>query len=196
MRKFCPLLLLLFLLAMAGCQSSLMAKTADNVKPYTPDPQKSVVIFMRPSAFGGAVQSTVYQYDSAPIFVGIVSSGSKIAYEVAPGKHMFMVMGENADFLEANLVAGHIYYVEVEAHFGFAKARFSLEPIPQSEFDSKDFKKNAGKCYFVTNTPSSEQWFIEHRQEVIKKHDSYFPKWQTKEEKEKNKLAATDGRPL
>lgn len=196
MRKFCSFLFLLSLLALVGCQSALMAKTAEGVKPYNPDPEKAVVIFMRPSQFGGAVQSTVYQYDGTPKFVGIVSAGSKIAYQVDPGKHIFMVMGENADFLEADLAAGHIYYIEVEAHFGFAKARFSLEPIPQTEFETKDFKKDVGKCDFVNNTPASEQWFTEHRQDVVEKHDSYFAKWQAKPAEKKNKLASTDGRPL
>ena len=196
MRKFPSFLFLLALVALTGCQSSLMAKTADSVRPYEPNPAKAVVIFMRPSYFGGAVQSTVYQYDDAPRFIGIVSSGSKIAYQADPGRHIFMVMGENADFLEADLTAGNIYYIEVEAHFGFAKARFSLEPIPQAKFDGKDFKKDVGKCDFVTNTPASEQWFIEHRQEVVEKHDSNFAKWQAKPDGKKNRLAATDGRPL
>lgn len=196
MRKPIILCFLLALLALAGCQSSLMAKTADGIKPYTPDTEKALVIFMRPSGFGGAVQSTVYQYDGAPKFVGIVSSGSKIAYQIEPGMHTFMVMGENVDFLEADLAAGHIYYAEVEPHFGFAKARFSLEPVPQTEFDTKDFKKDVNSCYFVTNTPSSEMWFTEHRQEVVEKHDKYYPKWQAKADDKKNKLAQTDGRPL
>ncbi|WFS63849.1 hypothetical protein LF599_06725 [Pseudodesulfovibrio thermohalotolerans] len=196
MRKlgFCLLCLILF--ALAGCQSSLMAKTADGVKPYESNPDKAVIVFMRPSQYGGAVQATVFQYDEIPQFVGIVSSEYKLAYQVAPGKHIFMVMGENADFLEANLAAGYIYYVEVEAHFGFAKARFSLEPIPQTLFDTEDFKKDVNKCSFVTNTPASELWFNDHRQDVIKKHDYYFAKWQAKPLEKKNKLVESDGRKL
>jgi len=196
MRKLGTLLFLMSLLALVGCQSSLMSVTADGTTPYTPDEEKALVIFMRPSSFGGAVQSTVYQYDGSPKFVGIVSSKNKLAYQVPPGEHLFMVMGENAGFLNTDLVAGHIYYVEIEAHFGFAKARFSLEPIPQTEFDSEDFKKDLGKCKFVTNTPASEQWFIEHRQDVVEKYDSYYPKWESKTEDKKKSLTINDGRPL
>lgn len=196
MRNFCKLLFLLSLLMLVGCQSALMQKTAEGVRPYTPDSEKATVIFMRPSSFGAAIQSTVYKYDTQPNFIGIVSANTKIAYQTDPGKQLFMVVGENADFLEADLLAGHIYYVEVEAHFGFAKARFSLEPIPQTEFDTEDFKEDIADCNFVENTPASENWFTEHRMDIIEKYDYFFPKWQTKDEEDKNKLGTGDGRPL
>lgn len=196
MRSCIKLLFILSLFALVGCQSSLMAKTADGVKPYTPDPEKATIVFMRPSSFGAGVQSSVYMYDNSPQFIGIVSAGSKIAFQAPPGKHTFMVVGENADFLEADLAAGHIYYTVVEPHFGFAKARFSLDPIPQTEFDTEDFKEDVADCYFVQNTPASEQWYAENKMSIIKKHDSYYAKWQAKPEEKKHKLAQTDGRPL
>ena len=196
MKKLSKLLFLIALLALAGCQSSLMAKTAEGVKPFTPDPEKATIIFMRPSAFGAAVQSSVYLYDKTPQFVGIVSSGNKIAYQVKPGKHHFMVVGEAADFMEADLTAGYIYYTVVEPHFGFMKARFSLDPVPESEFDTKDFKDDIADCDFVTNTPASEQWFIDHRTDITSKHNHYFEDWQKKPEEKKHKLAQSDGRPL
>ncbi|MBI9080486.1 MAG: hypothetical protein JEY79_12195 [Pseudodesulfovibrio sp.] len=174
-----------------------MAKTEDGMKPYNPDPEKATVVFMRPSAFGGAIQSSVYQYDQTdPKFIGIISTNYKIAYQAEPGQHTFMVVGENADFLEADLAANHIYYVTVEPHWGAFKARFSLDPIPESEFATEDFKDDLAECHFVQNTPASLQWFGDNKADIIEKHDYFYTKWQEKPAEERHRLAKTDGRPL
>ena len=76
-----------------------------------------------------AIQSTVFDVtDDAPRMVGIVSAKTKIAYEVAPGEHHFMVVSEAADFMRADLAAGKTYYALVTPRMGVWRARFSLLP--------------------------------------------------------------------
>ena len=189
-------LVVLLILVMSGCASSQMAKIPSDIRPYDADPDKATVVFMRPSAFGGAIQSYAFLYDNEkPDFIGIISTNYKIAYQASPGKHLFMIVGENADFLQADLAPSHIYYVTVEPHFGFMKSRFSLESVPQSEFDTQEFKDDLAECHFVQNTPASMEWFENNKTDIIKKYNSYYPDWRDNPE-DQNILDREDGRPL
>ena len=88
--------LVLGLALLGGCvsQSTRMTKSlaADH---STVPPGKALVVFMRPSRYGGAIQSTVYDVGQpADTFLGIVSGKTKLAYAAEPGKHLFMVVGD------------------------------------------------------------------------------------------------------
>jgi hypothetical protein len=172
-----------------------MMQVPADVAPFTADPEKATVVFMRPSSFGGAIQSYAFLYDNdEPEFIGIISTNYKIAYQTPAGKHLFMIMGENADFLQADLAPNHIYYVVVEPHMGFFKSRFSLDPVPASQFDTQDFKDDLAECHFVQNTPASMEWFEQNKAAVIKKYESYYPDWQEDTE-DQHHLSQEDGRP-
>ena len=43
-------------------------------------------------------------------FIGILSGKTKVAHLTEPGEKLFMVIGENADFMKATLEAGKTYY--------------------------------------------------------------------------------------
>lgn len=196
MHRCSNVLFLFALLLMTGCASSQMMHVPADVAPYTAAPDKATVVFMRPSSFGGAIQSYAFLYDNnEPEFIGIVSTNYKIAYQTSPGKHLFMIKGETADFLQADLAPDHIYYVIVEPHLGFWKARFSLDPVPASQFDTEDFKDDLAECSFVQNTPASMDWFEKHKSDVIKSYEHYYPDW-LKDTEDQHHLAPTDGRPL
>lgn len=196
MRKVLQCLLVMSLLITTGCASSMMKKTESNMLPPA-DEEKATVVFMRPSSFGGAIQSTVYEVKAdQPEFIGIVSTDYKIAYQAEPGKTLFMVVGESADFMEAELAPNHIYYVTVVPRVGFWKARFSLAATPESEFDDADFKENVAECDFVQNTPESLQWAEAHEAEIQALYERYYEKWQGIDEDRKAKLMIDDGREM
>lgn len=194
MTKCLNSLILFSILLMTGCASSQMMKVPADIAPFNADPEKATVAFMRPSILGGAIQSYVFLYDNdEPEFVGIVSTNYKIAYQTTPGNHLFMVMGENADFLQADLAADRIYYVVVEPHLGFWKARFSLDPVPASDFDTEDFKEDVAECEFVQNTPASMEWFEKNKVAVMKKYNHYYPDW-LEDTEDQHHLHPDDGR--
>jgi len=101
---------------LSGC-----AGTVKNMQPFQGDPAKLVpeagkamVVFMRPSTLGFAVQSSVFRAtEGTPDLVGIVAAQAKVAYQVDPGDHLFMVIGESADFMTAQVAAGKTYYAVV-----------------------------------------------------------------------------------
>src|SRR5690348_12397408 len=117
------------LVLMGGCVATSTQMVKTSVSP-APEEGKALVVFMRPSMLGFAIQSSVYDtHGAGNEFIGIVSAKTKVAYQAAPGNHLFMVIGENADFMNADLQAGKTYYVLVSPRMGAWKARFSLLPI-------------------------------------------------------------------
>lgn len=186
-------------LMLAGCQSSLMTKA--NSAAATVGPDDATVVFMRPSSFGGAIQSTVYDVTAGKTtFGGVVSAKTRVSMTLPAGEHQLMVVGESADFLDATLVAGKTYYVLVTPRMGVWKARFSLIPIRSdgtSEYSmgSGKFAKWRAECEPVWKTPSAETWYSEHRADVEAKRIEYLEKWNRKspEEKAERTLRAQDG---
>ncbi|HET6806528.1 MAG TPA: hypothetical protein VFH59_13925 [Frateuria sp.] len=190
---------LLLLLGLAGCQSSLMTK-AGGSEPM-PEPGKALVVFLRPSSFGGAIQSSVYDTgDTKDRFIGIVSTKTKVAYQADPGDHLFMVVAENADFMVAHLDAGKTYYALVSPRIGFWKARFSLLPIhnradAKYSMRSADFRDWMADTTWVTVSPAAEQWYREHEADIQAKKADYMRRWNTADAQQHAELTlpAEDG---
>jgi hypothetical protein len=174
------LLALLFASPLAIAKSDLM-KVAANQSP-TPEPGKAMVVFLRPSRMGFAVESTVYDApDAETKFLGIVSYKTRVAYQVDPGPHRFMVIGENADFVDATLDAGKTYYILVRVRMGMWKARFSLLPVHLADAkyttQSAEFKEWMENTGFVETTPAALDWYAQHKADVQAKKAEYLQKW-------------------
>ncbi len=138
-------------LGLGACTSSRMTAIPEPAVIAAPQPDKATVVFYRSSAFGGAVQSSVFDVTSdPPAFVGIVSSGMKLAYVVPPGQHRFMVIGESADFMDAQLLPKRTYYALVAPRVGVWKARFSLRPRAAGDDETQ---QQVASCKWYDNTP-------------------------------------------
>lgn len=181
------------LTTLGGCvaTSSYMTKTV--VTPQ-PTPDKALVVFMRPSRYGGGIQASVYDTShGGNHFIGIVSAKTKIGYLANPGDHLFMVIGENADFMNADLEAGKTYYVLVSPRMGFWKARFSLLPIhndANAKYNTKsqDFAEWQQETSFVRTNPGAEAWYREHEADINAKQADYMKKWATASPRQKAEL--------
>lgn len=192
---------ILLVAGLTGCQSSLMVRSPANTAAPTPAPGKALVVFMRPSSFGGAIQSSVYDtHDSADEFIGIVSSKDKIGYQAEPGDHLFMIIAENADFMIAHLDAGKTYYALIKPRMGVWKARFSLIPIhndagAQYSTHSEDFADWLSATSWTSLGPQAKQWYSEHASDIRAKKIDYMQKWDkaSAQQKEELTLKADDG---
>lgn len=191
--------LLVLVLLMSGCQSGLMTKAGNTSQTVVPD--DATVVFLRPSVFGGAVQASVYDVTGGQtIFGGIVSSKTSVQMHVPAGQHLFMVIGENADFMNAELSAGKTYYVWVRPRPGVWKARFSLIPIhndPSAKYnlqsnDFADWKRDSAP---VVKTASADAWYQQNKTDIESKRLDYMKKWDRMEPQDKAELAlhADDG---
>lgn len=120
-RKFVSLAVVLIVASLlSACASSRMVDLAQPpLAVAQPVAGTATVVFMRPSLFGGAIQSSVFDItDGGDSLVGIVSAGKKVAASTAPGHRRFMVIGESADFMDAELAAGKTYHARVEPRLG------------------------------------------------------------------------------
>ena len=93
-----------------------------------------------------------------------------------------MVIGENADFMDADLEAGKVYYAVVRARPGAWKARFSLLPIhvkstDQYNIESSDFKDWVKKTGWLEPDATAEAWVAENKSSVEEKKVDYLKKW-------------------
>lgn len=201
MRKTIALLVAVFALAsLSGCVATSPYMTKSSTTPQ-PSADKALVIFMRPSRFGGGVQASVYDtHGDGNTFIGIVSAKTKVAYEASPGPHLFMVIGENADFMNADLVAGKTYHVLVRTRPGAWKARFSLLPIHNDanakySLQSPDFAKWQQETSFALTTPAATAWYNAHSTDIAAKQAEYMQKWNaaSAEQKAELTLHAGDG---
>jgi len=186
-------LMIVFLgvLFFSGCatQSNHMTKVTPESVITKPEDGKALVHFMRPSNYGGAIQSTIYNESN---YLGTVSAQTRVAYQADPGKHMFMVIGENADFLEANLLENKTYYVLVSPRMGVWKARFSLNPasgdVSQQQIDSW-YNSTAE----VVPNEAGFNWAKNKASEIERLKSKYLPKWQQKAESDKQRLKPESG---
>lgn len=184
------LLILGFIGLLGACSSSHMTRLSPGEQTNGPEPGKALINFMRPSSFGGAIQSTLYDGDT---YIGTISANTRLCYQAEPGQHLFMIVGESADFMQANLLPNKTYYVNVAPRPGFLKSRFSLRPmngqVPQDKIDkwvraTKEVKVNEkGKLWANQNAAS-----------VQNQKKKYLPKWNQKSEKDKQTLHPESGK--
>ena len=178
----------------AGTVKNMQELPAGSAEPV-PQPGKAMVVFLRPSGVGFAVQSSVFEVkEPQPALAGILAAQAKVAYHVDRGKRMFMSIGESAEFMSADLLPGKTYYAYVSPRMGMWKARFALEPKHRQDLDSSEFKTDLQDCRWVEVTPQSTQWMAGNLMSIQTKRAEYFAEWQQKPEAEKPKLLPEDGR--
>jgi len=179
-----------------GCAGTVknMREIPDEHAAYAPDEDRALIVFMRPSGIGSAVQSSVFKLvDENPELIGIVAAKKKVAYHLDPGEHLFMVIGESADFMKADVQPGKKYYVLVTPRMGMWKARFSLKPIHKDQLDPEKLAKWEKQCHWVEKTYESDQWADSNMPSIESKKIKYMETWLQRPESERPALYAEDG---
>lgn len=113
---------------------------------------KSVVYFVRKAGTGELINFSYF--DSAKL-IGKFNGPKYIRYECEPGTHLFWARSENKDFIEAEVEAGKIYFIEAIPKMGVIKAQVKLSPV-----DPKDLKRMKKILKFV-NENRSESFTVE-----------------------------------
>jgi hypothetical protein len=186
---FHRLLVIATITLLSSCASSRMVDVAEPPAVASPHPDQATIVFMRTSSLGFAVQSAVFDItNDPPDFIGIVSSGKKIAITARPGQHRFMVVSEAADFMDAELAAGKTYYALITPRMGVWKARFSLKPVSAMNPEIQEDLKSTN---WVENTPDSRDWARDNMVSIQAKKTEYIGEWLAKPDKPV--LHANDG---
>ena len=103
--------------------------------------------------------------------IGLVAAMKKVAYRTTAGRHVFMSVSENVDFITANLAAGKVYYVVVKAGSGVWKANFSLQPV--RTFGHAALARPLSETAWVALTADSLVWAQENAKDLEDKQRSY-----------------------
>ncbi|NIL93393.1 MAG: hypothetical protein GTO71_02875 [Woeseiaceae bacterium] len=183
--RFKSLLLIGAAILVTGCASSRMIDAPEQ-QLVSPSPDKAQIVFVRSSFVGSAIQAVIYDASGGGAqFVGILSNAKKLAYDVEPGKHTFMVVSEAADFMEAEVVGGKTYYAIVTPRMGAWRARFSMHPVRNGgpgefQIDSDEFRSWMADSKLSQNTPESYAWATENEASVLEKQREYWAVWQEK----------------
>jgi hypothetical protein len=173
------LLLALALTSACSIKSAHMTPVASGAQLTRPSEGKALVFFTRPSSYGGAIQATIYDGET---YVGTVSGGTHVAYETTPGTHLFMVIGESADFMQAELLPDKTYYAGVHARMGVWKARFSFVPFNGS--DVKHGRDEVEDSRQVAANDQGRRWAAENAPGIAQKRRAYLAAWERKSDKQ------------
>lgn len=197
------LLLPLMLLILAGCGATGKYTTPAPEQNMQVKEDKAAIVFMRASGFGGAITSPLVSVDDEgnSSLVGILGPSEKMVHYVDPGSYQFMVIGENADFMKANVEAGKAYYAIIRPRMGVWKARFSVTPFKAApekpEFSTKgnNLKEWSKACQYTLPNQAAQQWVTEKQGELKERFNEYMPKWKTKTQAQQTYLTleAEDG---
>ncbi|HEY4106463.1 MAG TPA: hypothetical protein VGM44_21330 [Polyangiaceae bacterium] len=117
----------------AGCTATSQYMHAPSAPvPTIAPPNAAVVVFLRPSHYGEGVLTTIL--DDRGAFMGDSIGGTEFSVILPPGPHVFLSWAENTAPLQATLLPGRVYYVEVSPRMGFWSTRVQLLAItPRSE---------------------------------------------------------------
>jgi hypothetical protein len=111
-------------------------------------------------------------------FVGIVSAGMKVLHKTTPGKRFYMVSGENAELLEAELAGGKTYYVYVSPRLGFWRSRFVFVPVTDKELATDSFRNDLAWCKWHENKPEGNEWFVANLPSLQAKYTDALEQYQ------------------
>lgn len=184
--------IVLVYLGLQGCASvsSHLSAVPPSQKSVSPEKGKALVIFMRPSNYGGAIQATVFDDTK---YIATVSAGTHVAYQAEPGKHTFMVVSEAADFMGADLKAGKTYYSLVQARMGFWRARFSLAAV-NLNVTATQIAEWLDETKRMEPNAEGLQWAAANHSDIQTKKTEYMKKWLSKPASERPMLLRNSGR--
>ena len=180
-----PLLAVMLLaVTTTGCAVSRNAKLDyapdKGLSLPTPGANESVMVILRPARTAHGISSIVYEDDQ---FISIVMARSHVVHRTTPGNHRYMVISESADFMDADLEGGKIYFARAVPRMGAWRARFSLLPITPDSNEWKKLAKWLDASHQVTPNDKGMQWADDNRPSVMSKKDGKLNGWLQKDQR-------------
>lgn len=188
-------LLLLLVSTLGGCSSLMMKSNPQAIE--APTSESATIVFMRSSFILGGIGVELFEINDGKLsFVGSLPNETKIAHVTEPGEKVYMAYGNAADFMIARVEAGKTYYSIVRPNWG--TSGFAPTPIRKSETDYNMESKNFQQWLKTTRQekkPTAEEWFEKNKAKYQKIYDTYWQRFETKtdQEKQQRTLIAEDG---
>ncbi len=163
---------------LAGCGSGGMQIVPSDSVALEPGAGNAMVVFLLPSNVEGRVRASVFDITGEEReIIGIMYQKTRIAYPVPAGERRFMVIGENADFLDADLLAGKTYYVKIDPKLGRVKPRYEFVPFSKADYADPRKAPACGGCSWLQNTEKSKSWARVNARSIGIRQDRYQETW-------------------
>lgn len=128
---------------------------------------KALVVFVRPAARWYKQWRNFHVFDESKKLLTVFKGGKHVTIEVAPGKHTFYVVSDNAGLVRAELAAGRTYVVLTKAKTGLRTwPRVVVRPVLRN---SSDFAESAK---WIRETKRGEPDFAKGNKWVKKHQDA------------------------
>src|SRR6266853_737424 len=205
-KKNFPLLVVsAFALCLCGCTGPAGTQSAPSVAPM---PGKALIVFVRPPAdvtiidFGRVPVFEAKNSDSVPEIdgkdseaeiIGTLPVRTMVAYHVDPGRHLFMAVGQSANFIAADVLPNKTYYVLVLARPGKFRAVFSLKAVDKQEQESKEFQEIIASSSWIVKTPEAASYAASNISSIRSRQLEGYRTWIQKPESERPLLLPNDG---
>jgi hypothetical protein len=165
------LMLISFAAAIAtGCARRPQMEISDvHGSAVRPGEGEALVLFVRPHRyFGKAMSSALYDGEE---FLGLLTDNTAVAHQTNPGQHTFMLLcgvPAGVAFLDADLDAGKIYYVEIAPRSKWTRPYMWLLPIdPVRQRDEVSDWLQASRLLVIDD--NARRWEQENRESVAAK---------------------------
>lgn len=142
-----------------------------------PGPDKATIVFMRPSGLGIADHAPIFDVSGkAPVILARLGAHKKIAEAVNPGPHRFMVIGNRATLLDADVAAGKVYYVLVTPEQGGARPHFVFMPVT-SAVTPVGFAGYQAQTEWVGDDMGASAWADHHIRSIEVDEERALREW-------------------
>ncbi|WP_417819248.1 hypothetical protein [Terasakiella sp.] len=164
------------MLSLGACQSQHMQAIDKSNLNLTVDDHSALIEFMRPESYGSRFQSSIFNItNGTPELVGILSAQNRFIIKLPAGSYRFAVIGENADFLDAELDDGKLYAASITTHIGFMRMQYKLHAVKNSSLEA--FNQQCPSCIWTKPLPSAKEWADANMPSIRSKISKYLPKW-------------------
>ena len=158
--------------------------------PAQPAENQAVVVFV-----GRAAMALLYDISDGDqeTFIGISDPATKVAYVAPAGRRRFMVVGETADFLDADLAPGKTYYALVISRPGWVAARYSFRPVRRTETQSGREAEWITEAQWVEPNERGQKYASDHSRHAHSKKLGNLPKHEAKSPEDRAKVRLDEG---
>ena len=145
-----------------------------------PSDKALVVFFCRENPWAGFLHGAVYDGER---FIATLTSATFTTYLTDPGQHRFMVANQHADFLDADLQGGKIYFVAVFPRSQHVPPGYGFWPISQQGPSWKRLKTWLSASVAVKANEQGLQWARDHEQEMKQIRSKCLPDWEARRDR-------------
>ena len=149
-----------------GCTATSPYMAAPRLPVPTLAPANAaVVVFVRPSSNASSTATTLL--DDRGAFLGDSIEETQFAVVLPPGPHLFLAWAENTAPLQATLLPGRTYYVEVSPRMGFLSARMQLLAITPRRESWKELSAWMKETTQLVPDMAAGQAYLDGRREDV-----------------------------